>query len=253
MSIRKKMITFLAVVMASVTLTACGGGSSNQADQSCFSQLTSDQEQQLRSYVASNGDQSSSNGDGTVCVLDNSGNEHYYRQQDNFSNYLLYSAMFGQSRTLATYGLISGDLSPMQYIALQSLTSINRQGYAYHPYGYSNNRWNHQDYSPTTRIQNVHVTNVYYGQSTTPVSFKQAYSSPPKQYKQYSNTRLPNATDQAASVSKSSGGKTTVSTVKGSSTSKSYTNSNPGSSNTRPKSGSGTSSVSKSYGGGSRK
>jgi hypothetical protein len=146
--------------------------------------MDSQDRQQLEEYVRQQGDTTKtvdSNPDGTqdVCVLereaDGSYEEHYYRQEDHFGDYLMYSMLLGNSNTLMTYGLISGDLSASDYVMLKLLTGVGDDGRAYHPY----TRGGDGSYvRQKTVINNVNVTHVHYG-SSAPLDLKTAKKQKP--------------------------------------------------------------------------
>lgn len=199
-------------------LAACG--SSNNSDpyanpQTCFQQLSVQDKAQMQQYAAQNGDTAqtvNTNADGTqdICVLDNTGQEHYYRQQDHFADYLLYSMMFGRSNTLLTYGLVSGQISPSDYLLLHYLVGVGSSGTVYHPYTCSS----YNSCRPQrTVVNNVHVTKVYYGNSRKPVSYSTARQHPPTGYAPHSMSSTSRATNKSSGA-----GRSTSSTRPGNST-----------------------------------
>jgi hypothetical protein len=214
----------LALVLSA---SACGGDPTVPADpdsqQTCFTEMTPEQKAQINQYVNGNGGEvqtDTANADGTndVCVIDTNGNEHYYAQDDHFSDYLLYSMMLRRSNALLGYGLITGDLDPAQYLMLSLLTGVNNTGAMYHPYSYTDRGW-----ARTPTYVNRSVTNVYYGNSSTPVKYTEAKSKAPAKYQWRS---YPKADDRVADVEKSQGGQTTVTSVKNMSAKKVMVSSN---------------------------
>lgn len=178
-----------SIIGAVVSVMALSGCSSDKPPQdefanstTCFTQLADQDRASMNEYIAGNGDEVqsvTSNGDGTnsVCVLEDDGNggyrEHYYDRDDNFNDYLLYSMMLGHSNALTTYGLISGDLSFSEAMALQMLAGVNSGG-IYRPYNYTDRGWGYQP----QRMQNTRITNVYYGSDPKPVSYSDSISKP---------------------------------------------------------------------------
>jgi len=231
--VQKKQSTLGALgvailTMLAVFLTACGGGGgySNTAnvndgsgDTTCITQLDANQKAQLTDYVNKNHDQVNSvsnNSDGTqdVCILEKSGNgyeEHYYRQQDHFNDYLLYSMMFGYSHTFATYGLLTGDLNPAEYLTLQLLTNVNSNGGVYSPYArQSNGSWSRQTNTTTIINKNITVNNIQYG-SSAPKSFASAKNSPPPSG--YAKQTMPKQTASTGTIQRGGFGVKSVSPV----------------------------------------
>lgn len=207
--------TIVSMLLAAAFLAGCGssdasdGGGSFQADSksTCFTEMSPDQKAQLQKYAADHGnnlDQASNNADGTqdVCVIekgsDGSYNQHYYKRDDHFGDYLLYSMLFGRSNALLAYGVFNGDLSPSDAFVLSMLTGVNSQGLMYHPYGYVNGQFMR---SPQV-INNVRVTNVYYGSSTRPTPYSSSMTPPSG----YATKSIPDPSDKVANMS---GGKVT--------------------------------------------
>jgi len=253
---RRHLVTVTLAVTFAILAMACGDSQPQaQQDQQCFSSMTMDQKAQLQQYVASQGSSVSSisnNTDGTqnVCVLEANGSgsmqAHYYNQNDQFGDYLLYAMLTGQGHTLATYGLLTGQLDVGQALALSLLTGMGSDGSLYHPYTYGNGGWSRQ----RTVINNVHVTYVDYGHQR-PVNYSTAYRSGPP--RGYSYSRLPNNNGQSATLTKSSAGRSTISSTKPVSSSSSYSNSSGSSrSSSSSSSGSSRSSSSSSSSGSSR-
>lgn len=179
----------------------------NVGDTNCFQQMTPEQRQELQGEVTQTTG-TTTNGTETVCVLeaDGSGNyvEHYYAEEDHFNDFLLYALLFRHSNSLMTYGLVTGDLTFGEYLALSALTSVGSDGRAYHPYSrHSDGSWARQK----TVINNYNVTNVRYG-SKPAVSLKTAYGQkPPPGYgkstlppvsKPQRNVGVPNTTPNKA-------------------------------------------------------
>jgi hypothetical protein len=153
-------------------------------DTNCFEQINGEQRKQLDEYVRQNGSATQTvgvNEDGTqdVCVLEPDGQggyeEHFYKKEDNFTDYLLYATLTNNARSLAIAGYVTGDLSSAEAIALSTLTSVSDDGSAYHPYHRNDNgSWLRQK----TVIKNVKVTHIHYG-SQPSKDFKVAKSEKP--------------------------------------------------------------------------
>ncbi|HSW75195.1 MAG TPA: hypothetical protein VLG16_05010 [Candidatus Saccharimonadales bacterium] len=165
-----------------LTGTACtsNANSSNQAGQTCFTQLDPSQESQLKNYIQSNSDAATvannPNGTSDICVIE--GNEtHYYNQHDNFNDYMLYALMTNRGSDLATFGLLNGDLSLDQALTLQLMTDVQSNGAAYHPYQRTNTGWQEK----STVVNNIHITNVQYGH-TPAKTYNASNIKPPKGY-----------------------------------------------------------------------
>lgn len=193
------------VALAFTGLTACDSGANSSSDpggQQCFSQLNSQQTAQMAQYASSNGQNVQAGPNDTVCVVDANGNQRFLHQQDgdNFMYYLMMSHMLGggSSNGLMTYGLISGSISPTEYLALSMLTGVSSSGQVYHPYTrQSNGSWVRQPTYTTTKVKNV-----YYGNTTKPVSFTKASKTMPKSY---AAMAVPKATSNGAAVVNKSG------------------------------------------------
>jgi len=243
---KKSIALFGAAVVAALSLTACSdsdthstasGGSysdggapidSTQSGQGCFTEMTAQQKSELVAYANQQGNtvqNAGNNADGTqdICIVDSNGSQHYYKQDDHFGDYLLYSAMmsraygYGGFQPLLTYGAITGDLSPMEFIALSLLTGVGPGGSLYHPYSYTSAGWARQQSPVVVNNRTVtNVTNVYYGSKATPVSYQQAQTSKPAGY---NYAPIPAANNTVADVEKGANGKPIVSTVPGTSAS----------------------------------
>lgn len=229
------IVAFLALLLGGAPLlAACGSSSSDdRPDPTCFTQMTSDQKTQLSNYISQQGGQvtgttNNANGTQDVCVLEPDGHggydAHHYRQQDNFGDYMLLAMLTGNANSIATYGLISGDLDFGQYLTLQLLTGMQRSGSMYHPYTYDDgsHNWNRR----STTIKNVHVTVIQYGHAK-PRSYKSAYKAkPPAGYASY---KLPRSNGQEADFTKGSNGRSTITSTNKIGSGNSYRN--PGRSN----------------------
>ena len=152
----------------------------------CYSELNAADTAKLAEYAAKNGDEVKTYDDAgdtdTICVIDTGGGQHYVHRNDdaNFLYYWMMARVMGYrgGNTMLTYGMLSGDLSPLQYMALTSLVGIDSSGRAYSPYTpVGGNQWLRQ---PT--YKNYTVTNVYYGTSRTPVDFATAQKAPKAGY-----------------------------------------------------------------------
>jgi hypothetical protein len=202
----------VAAAVLTVSVSACGSSSSNDnagptSQDTCFQQMTPDQVTQMSNYANQTGatiNSISSSGQGTqdVCVMTPDGNggyaQHYYTQNDGFSNYFLYAMMFRNVHPLVGYGLLSGSLSPSDAIMLSLLTGIDSGGGLYHPYTRTNAGWAAQ----ASPITNVHVTNVYYGNRNAG-SYATAYSQPPPSGYARSSMTKPNNSVMQVNDSKS--------------------------------------------------
>lgn len=198
-------VCMLGISALTVTgLTACGSSNdSNPSGQQCFSQLNSQQTAQMENYVASNGQNVQAGPNDTVCVVDSNGNQRFLHQGDgdNFMQYYMMMHLLGggSSNGLLTYGLISGSVSPTEYLALSMLTGVTSSGRVYHPYTHqSNGSWVRQPSYTSYKVKNV-----YYGNTTKPVSFAKASKTMPKSYVTKS---VPKATSSGAAVVNKSGG-----------------------------------------------
>jgi hypothetical protein len=167
-----------------------GPGAANQAaqqdespclDTTPIATMSTQDRASLDTYVQSHGDvlTTDANGADSICTLQKNPQtgeveQHYISREDKFSDYLLYSALLGQGQTLATYGLISGDLDPLEALALSSYSSVRRDGGFYTPYRhYNDGTWLRQ--VPTTTT--VHITKVQYG-NQTPMKYDDAQKKP---------------------------------------------------------------------------
>lgn len=150
--------------------------------------IPADQRQAMVTYSDTNGngqlDQSelaSSTPDGaqldSTCVVQKDpthGNQpevRYITEHDNYPDYMMLALLGANARTMATVGLLSGDLSPWQAFSIASMANIYDDGRYYHPYYYDNNQrgYTHVDRSRTT------VYNVNYVQDSGSKS-SQAYT-----------------------------------------------------------------------------
>ena len=193
-------------ITASMVLTACGDdqpqnnaqssdvqlASDVSGGQQCMTAFTPEQKTQMTQYIASNGDsyrESTQAVDGSqkICIIetgpDGTMSQRYVDRremdadQNHFGEYLMYSMLFGRSNALIGYGMLSGNLSFGDAMALQMLTGVNSRGGIYHPYQYTDHGWG---YRPTTI--NKTVVNVYNGNSTArPTPFRDA--KPPTTYR----------------------------------------------------------------------
>lgn len=208
-------------LLVTLVITACGGGggggnsynntanvNDGSGDTTCITQLDANQKAQLTDYVNKNHDQVNSvsnNSDGTqdVCVLEKSGNgyeEHYYRQQDHFNDYLLYSMMFGYGHQLATIGLLTGDLNVAEAMTLHLLTNINSSGGAYSPYAQqTNGSWARQTNTTTIVNKNITVNNIQYGAAPAKPFSTAKDQAPPSGY---AKQVMPKKSDDTATISK---------------------------------------------------
>lgn len=226
MQVQRFVRTFAALVVAvALSASACSKkaeASETTSKAKCMTELSPEQKAQ---YVEQNGPPVSetTREDGTqdVCVLekqpDGSYRERHYNDRDGFGDYLFYSMLFGHSNTLATYGLITGDLDFGQYLALSLLTGVNSRGGLFSPYScglascpygqpYS---WNRQ---PTV-INNVRVTNIQYGNQPARTYNGGKRPKPPTGYAK--PKPIPKASDKVAEVKKDQAGKPTVAPIKG--------------------------------------
>lgn len=205
---RPRVVSGALLALTLFGVTACGSSNNNASsdsqDSACMQELSPEQLQQAQNFTAQQTNVSNnSDGSQNICVMKD-GNEHYYNQRDGFNNYAMYALLFGHSRTMMTYGLISGELSPLDYMLLSNMYSVNRSGQPYHPYSHGSNGWSRQPIIDNS----VHVTNVYYGSSSAPISIAQATKAP----KDYSSPTLPRSTD-AVAQSTSSGQLTALKNV----------------------------------------
>jgi hypothetical protein len=273
----KSVLIGLLTLAVATAVTGCGSGDSGgqelasaESQSTCFTALDDTQKAQLTQYVAEHKDDVTSttaNADGTqdICVLESDGsggyNQHYYKKEDNFNDYLLYSLMFGRSNALLAYGLISDDLDVSQYLALSLLTGVNNNGQMYHPYTQNGSNWGRN----TSWVNNgsSYVNNVRYG-SASAVPYSQAKTMPyPPGYKPVPLSFKPGTENDVASAKKGSDGKSTLTKKQGvnaQDTLKSFPKSSPpaapktsqnGSSSNKSGSGSGSGTSSNKSGTGS--
>jgi hypothetical protein len=214
------VITALAGCGSSGSVSSDNGvaPAADASESTCFTALNAQQKAELTQYANEHKDEVSSsaaNSDGTqdICVLESNSaggyDQHYYKKEDNFNDYLLYSLMFGRSNALLAYGLITNDLDVSQYMALSLLTGVNRYGQTYHPYTHNGNNWGRStSWSDTSRVDNVR-----YG-SSSPVLYSQAKTMPyPAGYKPVPLTFQPGTENAVAAVKKGADGKVTVTKV----------------------------------------
>jgi hypothetical protein len=235
----KLRTVLVAVPLIAALLAGCGDNSGNSDNNTtsdgsgtfqdasastCFTEMTPQQKTELQQYANNQGDNlgaTSSNSDGTqdVCVIEKSSdgtyNQHYYKREDAFADYALYSILFGHSNALLAYGVYTGSLDPAQAMALSLLTGANNQGMMYHPYSYINNQW-----MRSPQVMNYNVTNVYYGSKPNPVPYASSFTSQPSGYRSQS---MQPPSDKTATMSggrisqtSSSGAGNTIKNVTGS-------------------------------------
>jgi hypothetical protein len=196
LKLRLSGISAALTVVLFALVVACGGTAEAAPDKTCFSQMSDEDKQALREYADSHGDDTENRGqndDGSksVCVIehaaDGSYEEHHYRdeKEDHFSDYLLYSMLLGDSRNIANVGLINGDLSLTDYMALRYLTGVDDDGGTYSMYGcsgYRGDRPNCRRNETKVINQTVKVTHIQYG-SAPALDFKDAKGrKPPEGY-----------------------------------------------------------------------
>ena len=221
---KNKFVLIGLVLAVATAMAGCGSGDtsgsgttsvSETEDVTCFTSLNAEQRKQLAQYSAEHQDEvksSTTNSDGTqdICVLESDGNggysQHYYKQDDKFDDYFLYSMMFGRSNTLLAYGLISDDLDVSQYLALSLLTGVNSNGQMYHPYTQNGSNWGRN----SSWVNNASVNNVRYG-SADAVPYSQAKTMPyPAGYKPVPLSFKPGTENDVASAKKGADGKSTL-------------------------------------------
>lgn len=216
-----------------MSTTACGGSNANAAEQSkvnCMTQVSPDQKAQFLEATNQAPVSETTREDGTldVCVLeqqpDGTYAERHYNQNDGFSDYLLYAALFGHSNSLATFGMITGDISFGQYLALSMLSGVNNQGGLFRPYGCglgscpynpgSPYTWN-RDPQPLRGANNqpIRVTNIQYGNQPPRTYTGGKRPKPPAGYAK--PKPIPKASDKVANATKDPSGRPTVTPVKG--------------------------------------
>lgn len=197
---RSKAIFAMLSALTAFALIACGttqeptsapADQMGAGDRTCFMQLSDEDEESLRQYAAQNGDGTKERGstdDGTqdVCVIQQTASgeyeeRHYSSERDDddneFSEYLLYSMLLGDSRTVATIGLIEGDLSVTDYMLLRYLVGMDNDGRTYPVYGCDSG---HRCQRHSTKLYNqqVKVTHVRYGKAQR-IDLKTARSQKP--------------------------------------------------------------------------
>lgn len=193
-------------VAACVLAVGCGGTAhaNETADAQCFTNPTPEERAQ---FLETYGKDATTQTDETICVIEG-GTQRYVHRNDGFSDYLMYSLLFGRSNALLGFGVLSGDLDIGDALALSLLTGVNGAGGIFHPYGYSNSYgWGRQP-SPTI-IQNVHVTNVQYGNAAP-----QRYTGKTKPPAAYKTRPIPKPSKKVATVGKDATGKPVVTPVK---------------------------------------
>jgi hypothetical protein len=221
--LKNKSVLIGLVLAVTAAMTGCGSNESGNSTElasadsqsTCFTQLDPSQKAQLTQYAAEHKEDVTStttNSDGTqdICVLESDGaggyNQHYYKKEDNFNDYLLYSLMFGRSNTLLAYGLISDDLDVSQVLALSLLTGVNNNGQMYHPYTQQGSNWGRS----TSWVNNASVNNIRYG-SAAAVPYSQAKTMPyPPGYKPVPLSFKPGTENDVASAKKGPDGKPTL-------------------------------------------
>jgi uncharacterized membrane protein YgcG len=258
-SVASAVIAALALLLAGM-LSGCGASTNNSGTgafddiashqevqgSKCYKQMDADQVAQMQQVAASeNRDLTitdDSNDTQKVCVLEPTANggyeEHYYNQNDGLQNYLLYSMLVGRSNSLATYGLLSGDLSVGDAMALSLLMNVGNDGRVYSEYSNTGGRW-HRDQQVNTHYR---VTNIQYGHAR-PVSYAKARTAPAP--RGYARPTTPPVTKTEGTVAKSGiikpvkkvASSNTYKNPSSSSGSSSSSSSSSGSSTTKKKSG----------------
>jgi hypothetical protein len=201
--------------------------------------MTAEQRARLEGYAAEHPEAIADSGDAQdVCVIelvDAGYQEAHYSRGDHFADYLLYSMLFRGSRSvLLTYGVVSGDLSLLEYFALTMLVGVDKYGSMYHPYTKSTHDGS---WSRVRTDLGQAVTHVKYG-SAAPVSYGTAIKKAPPVPAGYA-TKQPLPSSQGSAVKAGSGNNAGEKQATGSSSaSKSTTSSSKsGSTGTSPKTG----------------
>jgi hypothetical protein len=132
----------------------------------------------MQTYAAQPGNADQANGVQSVCVLeqDTDGTyvEHYYQKEDNFPLFLMFALLSKHSGPLMAYGLVAGQITPMEYVLLSTLVCIGNDGRTYHPYTkHSDNSWTRQKHSLSYKVAKVR-----YG-SAPPVKRVAGHKAPP--------------------------------------------------------------------------
>ncbi len=205
----KRMLAIMSAFILAVVLVGCAdkAAAAPQINEStCFTQLDAAQQAQLDEYARQKHDTLESVGDpGTFCILEDNGNgqyaEHYYSNDDrsSFPLFFAYAMMSRHSAPWLGAGLVTGAITPYEYMALSLMTNVNGNGIMYRPYACTDAGWGRN----TTIINNVKVTNVYYG--------KDKSKKPPSA--SYAPTKLTIPTDSVKNVTRDASGKTTVTPV----------------------------------------
>jgi hypothetical protein len=234
----QRVVALVAIV--SLLLTAgCGSESRAEAAEksevTCFTEMTPEQKAQLVEYTKQQPVSETARQDGTqdVCVYERASNgevtERHSNGNDGFGDYLLYSMLLGHSNAFATIGLISGDLSIGEAMALSLLTGMNPGGTLFHPYSYTPNygwgrqpdyRWGRQDNGPV----DVRPASVRYG-NQAPQRFSGKRPAPPKGYAK--PKPLPKSNNKVVTIKRGANGKPVIQTVKKANASKILTGKQP--------------------------
>lgn len=160
-----------------------------QDENLCFQQVNPEQEQQLTGLISDAGEVAQPQ---SVCVIEPDGNGGYvqahYIASDNFAKYLLYALLLQNSRNaLFTYGVISGEISLLDYLTLSLMMGVDKYGSLFQPFTKSgrDGSW--------SRIKSdvgARVSAVRYG-STAPKLQTAATSPAPPAGKSYTPQPLP--------------------------------------------------------------
>lgn len=172
-------VLLLPLIIVALILSACGGGQPNPepqpiaapvqasermyadfdpVDADCVMPLTKQQLDELDDYIEDNGNPYGSRVK-EVCVLeqDKTGAyvQHYYSAADqglfervypqhdrsDLGTWVLYTMLFGHSKQVLNFGLVTGQLSLLDYVFLNSFYGVDRSGYMYRPYSGSGSSW----------------------------------------------------------------------------------------------------------------
>lgn len=223
--LQKRLLAYLtAVALIAFGFSACGGKEAEAAEKSevtCFKAMSPEQKAQLVEYTKQQpvSETPVEGNKQDVCVYEQASNgevtERHSNGNDGFGDYLLYSMLLGHSNAFATIGLISGDLSIGEAMALSLLTGMSPGGTLFHPYSYNPGYgWGRQPdyrYGRDGGPENVRPATVRYGNQSQRFNKGKRPAPPPG----YAKPKpLPKASNKVATVKRGANGKPIVQTVK---------------------------------------
>lgn len=160
------IIAVFALLFGVLGLSGCSSnndqGMDDQAQQSCVStmdQASLTDAQNKLNQAKQNGLADPSIGVQQVCTINpQTGDIHYYHQNDGFRDYLLYAALTGRASSFGAMYMLSGG-DPFDAILMDHFIGVNRYGTPFYPYSAYDGGYRR---SPAV-INNVTVNNVYSG------------------------------------------------------------------------------------------